>query len=121
MNECVTGHQLSEAVFCDGDLEDQGLSVPCPMHGILVADIRRDTTHAWVRELVDGGGLLNWTDMVVNDWGEQFPTLAGAFARLGLLLVCEASNWDRWFKVTDDQFAPLWDELVAKCVSDKGE
>lgn len=61
---------------------------------------------------VNNTGVLRWTDYVANEWCEEFPTVAHAFARLSMLYVCADSNWEKGFANNPEKFTEILDTFI---------
>ena len=63
-------------------------------------------------EKVDAVYKLSWTDNVVNEWEEFYPTITLANARLELLL--KSVENDSLFSTTPEEFAKEFQTLLSK-------
>jgi hypothetical protein len=68
-------------------------------------------------EKVDAVFRLRWTDYVVNEWEELFPTLSAALARVSALVACGESDWEKGFATSPEEFTTAADQFLAKVVS----
>lgn len=68
-------------------------------------------------EKVDAVFRLRWTDYVVNEWEEFFPTLSAALARSAALVACGESDWEKGFATSPEEFKVAADEFLKKVVS----
>lgn len=57
---------------------------------------------AWVRK-GENALHLHWTDGI-NEWVEDFPSLSFAMLRLGALIACGESDWDKGFLTSPQVF-----------------
>jgi hypothetical protein len=48
-------------------------------------------------EKIDAAFKLRWTDYVVNEWEEVYPTLSVALARAAALVACGETDWESSF------------------------
>lgn len=58
-----------------------------------------------VKRLDDGRYALTWSDMVVNDWTEIYPSLSIVVARLAVLIALGEEDWTSGFENDQDEFA----------------
>jgi hypothetical protein len=60
----------------------------------------------------DGKYSLWWTDFVANEYTETYDSLSVAMAGLAVLLACAESDWDRFFKHTNEDFSVLAQDFI---------
>lgn len=68
-----------------------------------IVKLDHPATGAEIRYVGDGFEL-HWTDYVVNDWTELYPTLALACARLALLMACADTDFELFFDTHERDF-----------------
>jgi hypothetical protein len=54
---------------------------------------------------VDAVFALTWTDYVVNEWTENYPTLSVALARAAALVSCGEAGWEKGFAHAPETFS----------------
>lgn len=63
----------------------------------------------------DGPGcVLEWGDVVSNEFREEFNNLSSALARVALLAYCGSTDWDATFANSSGVFSSEWLEFAKK-------
>jgi len=60
--------------------------------------------------------VLHWTDLMVNEWTEFYPSLSQALMRFASLVECSASAWSKGFTFNADEFLPEAQRFLDKVV-----